>query len=215
MPPSSRPRSAPASASSSRSSSRSVPPGIGMTSSGPASAGLERVIELHDGRHLAVTESGAPDGVPVLFFHGTPGSRRPGPTDPDLPRRLGIRLLTIDRPGFGRSTRQPGRVVHDWSLDVEDLVDQLDCPTFGLAAWSGGAAFALAAAEVHGSRVRGVAIVAPLGPFDDVEATEHLPRARARRIRVLRSRQVGTRTAALVAGLVLRRSAASRAADPE
>src|SRR3954451_22266208 len=213
MPPSSRPRSAPASASLSRSSSTD-PTTSAVTTSGPASAGLERVVQLHDGRQLAVSETGEPDGVPVLFFHGTPGSRRTGPTDPDLARRLGIRLLTVDRPGFGRSTRQPGRVVHDWSLDVEDLVDQLNCPTFGLAAWSGGAAFALAAAEVHGPRVWGVAIVAPLGPFDDVEATQHLPPARARRIRVLRSRQVGTRTASLVAGLALRRSAVERAGDP-
>src|SRR4051812_34173996 len=141
MPPSSRPRSAPASASSSRSSSRHRAPGFGMTSSGPASAGLERVIDLHDGRQLAVAESGDPHGVPVLFFHGTPGSRRTGPTDADLPQSLGVRLICVDRPGYGGSTRHPGRVVHDWSLDVEDLVDRLDCPTFGLAAWSGGAAF--------------------------------------------------------------------------
>jgi len=185
-----------------------------MTTSGPASAGLERVLRLHDGRHLTVTESGDPDGVPVFFFHGTPGSRRTGPTEPDLARSVGIRLLTFDRPGYGGSTRQPGRVVHDCSLDVEDLADQLDCPTFGLAAWSGGAAFALAAAEVHGSRVRAVSIVAPLGPFDDVEATEYLPAERARHMRVLRSRQMGTRTTALVARWGLRRSAAARVDDP-
>ena len=34
-----------------------------------------RVVELVDGRELAWTEYGSPDGVPVVAFHESPGSR--------------------------------------------------------------------------------------------------------------------------------------------
>ena len=67
-----------------------------MTTSGPASAGLERVLTLHDGRQLAIVETGDPDGVPVLFFHGTPGSRLTGPTDPGMAAGMGVRSDSRD-----------------------------------------------------------------------------------------------------------------------
>jgi pimeloyl-ACP methyl ester carboxylesterase len=42
---------------------------------------------------------GDPAGQPVFFLHGTPGSRLFCP-DPDP----GVRLITLDRPGYGLST---------------------------------------------------------------------------------------------------------------
>ncbi|HEX3931921.1 MAG TPA: hypothetical protein VHW64_14550 [Nocardioides sp.] len=34
------------------------------------------VAELREGRRVAWSEGGDPDGRPVLFFHGCPGTRR-------------------------------------------------------------------------------------------------------------------------------------------
>lgn len=175
----------------------------------------ERMLELSDGRTLAIAEAGDPDGTPVLFSHGTPGSRRQMPTDPTLTDRLGVRLITVDRPGYGGSSRQRGRVVHSWSRDLDELTELLGVGRFGVAGWSGGAAFALAAAEVHADRVLGVGLVAPFGPFDDEDAPDYLPTDRARQVRILRSRHVGTRAVARLSGLALRRTARQRAADPE
>src|ERR1700733_16110307 len=76
------------------------------------------LVESADGRKLAVKESGNPSGWPVFLLHGTPGSRL-GP----FPRaqvlyELGVRLITFDRPGYGRSDRFANRRVADVAAHV-------------------------------------------------------------------------------------------------
>ncbi|RIK15619.1 MAG: hypothetical protein DCC50_07575, partial [Acidobacteria bacterium] len=48
-------------------------------------------------------EHGAPLGVPALYLHGTPGSRVEARLLADAARRAGVRLIGVDRPGFGRA----------------------------------------------------------------------------------------------------------------
>lgn len=64
----------------------------------------DREVRLKDGRTLAYCEYGLPDGKPVLFFHGHPGSRLEFSVfDPgDLASELGLRIIAADRPGHGR-----------------------------------------------------------------------------------------------------------------
>ena len=59
-------------------------------------------ITLGDGRTLAFEDLGAVDGEPVVLFHGAPGSRLFSP-DPAATQSAGARLITFDRPGYGRS----------------------------------------------------------------------------------------------------------------
>jgi len=59
------------------------------------------------GRHVAVHECGDPDGVPLIHFRGTPGSRWEtlfGAADAAL---AGVRAIGFDRPGYGRSDAGP------------------------------------------------------------------------------------------------------------
>jgi hypothetical protein len=67
---------------------------------------VDRVIRLADGRALASAEWGDPHGRPVHLFHGRPGSRLPCP-DEDTTRTEGVRLVTVDRPGYGGRIRGP------------------------------------------------------------------------------------------------------------
>ena len=67
--------------------------------------GVER-LTLADGRQLAYSGWGDPDGFPVFYFHGTPSSRLEAVFADPAARRHGFRLIAIDRPGFGRSTFQ-------------------------------------------------------------------------------------------------------------
>lgn len=64
-----------------------------------------REVITADGRALAVEQWGPPDGTPVLYLHGSPMSRLARYPDDALFHRLGIRLFTYDRPGYGNSTR--------------------------------------------------------------------------------------------------------------
>ncbi len=66
---------------------------------------------LKDGRTLAYCEYGAPDGVPVFYAHGDPGSRLECSLFHDKALNHGHRLIAPDRPGMGKSTFQP-----DWTL---------------------------------------------------------------------------------------------------
>ena len=128
---------------------------------------VEHRISAPDGRTLAVAEWGDPDGLPVLFVHGTPGGRISwfGP-DPSIDARHHLRRLTLDRPGYGESTRRPGRRVVDFVSDVSSIVDALGIDRFAVTGGSGGGPHALACAALLSDRVlRCLAVVsaAPLG----------------------------------------------------
>lgn len=123
-------------------------------------------IQLDDGRKLAYMEYGAQEGLPLLLFHGTPGSRLWFLEDDDIARSLGIRLITTDRPGFGASDPKPGRTVLDWANDVEQLADQLHIGnTFSVLGVSGGGVYAAACAHQLPERLQSVVMVASAAPF--------------------------------------------------
>jgi pimeloyl-ACP methyl ester carboxylesterase len=128
---------------------------------------VTQVVEVDDRkRRLAVEISGKPDGTPVFLLHGTPGSRY-GP----LPRgivlyRLGVRLISYDRPGYGGSGARPGRDVVDTASDVAAIADFLKLDRFSVVGRSGGAPHALACAAVLGDRVYCAAALSTLAPFD-------------------------------------------------
>lgn len=120
-------------------------------------------ISLPSGRVLAYTEYGEKDGTPVFFFHGIPGSRLFCPSE-ESTRRLGIRLIGVDRPGYGRSTFQPGRRILDWPADVACLADALSLERFAVIGHSGGGPYALACAYLLPQRVTLAVVISGLGP---------------------------------------------------
>lgn len=123
-------------------------------------------VPLDDGRQIAYTEYGRADGVPVVFLHGTPGSRRLGALFDSAARERGIRLLALDRPGYGRSSPWPTRSVSGAGQFVSAVLDDLDVQTAGLIAFSGGGAYALATAATEADRVGRVDVVSGATPPD-------------------------------------------------
>jgi pimeloyl-ACP methyl ester carboxylesterase len=117
-----------------------------------------------DGRRLAVDVSGDADGSPVFLLHGTPGSRvGPHPRGQVL-HRLGIRLITFDRPGYGGSDRLLGRRVADVASDVAAIADAYGFDRFAVAGRSGGGPHALACAALLTGRVSRAAVLVSLAP---------------------------------------------------
>src|SRR4051812_15550026 len=125
-----------------------------------------QVLRLRDGRELAYAEWGLLDGAPVFFFHGSPGGRLTRYGDDPLYRERGIRLITADRPGIGRSSPMPGRSVVDWAGDVEELADHLGLERFAMVSFSAGSPYGLACMARLRSRVSGGALVSPAGRLD-------------------------------------------------
>ncbi|MGW7415234.1 alpha/beta fold hydrolase [Streptomyces sp. NPDC054863] len=119
-----------------------------------------------DGK-LAYEAWGDPQGHPVFLLHGTPGSRQgPRPRTFDL-HKLGVRLIAYDRPGYGDSTRHPGRRIWHAADDIDAIADDLDLKRYSVVGRSGGGPHALACAALNrGSRVASVASLVTLAPPD-------------------------------------------------
>ncbi len=124
-------------------------------------------MRLPDGRRVSYAEFGNPHGVPVLNCHGAPSSRRERYSLDDEPyHRHGVRLIGIDRPGFGHSDPAPGRRVVDWPADARSVLDALGVGDFRVLALSAGVPYAFALARALPGRVRRIAAVGASPPPD-------------------------------------------------
>lgn len=127
--------------------------------------GLAHTITLGDGRTLGFDDVGDPDGVPVLYVHGSPDSRRARHPDDTIAARTGVRLVAVDRAGAGLSTPHPTGTVGSFADDAVALADHLGVDAWRPLAWSAGSVYALALAARRPDRVTQVAIAAGLVPF--------------------------------------------------
>jgi pimeloyl-ACP methyl ester carboxylesterase len=122
-------------------------------------------VQLPDGRRLDVRVSGPAGGLPLVFHHGTPGAATPIHALERAAHARGLRLVTTSRPGYGDSTRQPGRSVVDVVPDAEAVLSVLGadrCLTMG---WSGGGPHTLACGARLGA-VAAVLVVAGVAPYE-------------------------------------------------
>jgi pimeloyl-ACP methyl ester carboxylesterase len=117
-------------------------------------------VTLGGGRELAYTDIGHPDGPCVFFFHGAPMSRLSLIGLEGQFAAQGLRVVSPDRPGYGRSSAQPGRSMVDWPQDVASLADALGIDRFVVAGHSSGGPYAVACAALLPERVLAGAVVA-------------------------------------------------------
>ena len=76
----------------------------------------------------------------VYYFHGHPGSRLEARFAHQVTAEAGLRVIALDRPGYGSSDFQPGRAITDWPADVAEAADLLRISRFSVAGASGGGA---------------------------------------------------------------------------
>ena len=103
-------------------------------------------ITMKDGRIVGFADYGSPDQTAVLWCHGGPGNRLEPLLVADEAARAGLRLIGIDRPGYGRSTPQPGRTIGGWVPDALAVLDRLGIDQCVVLGASTGGAYALALA---------------------------------------------------------------------
>ena len=116
----------------------------------------DRVIRVHD--------TGAIDGYPIVYFHGTPGSRLDLVFGEEHVDRQGVRIVWFDRPGYGGST-ESAFGLSSVARDALSIADSLGLGAFTTLGLSGGGPFALATAAVGGVRVKGVGVASGAGPL--------------------------------------------------
>ncbi len=132
-------------------------------------------VRLKDGRMLGYDEYGAPEGKPVFFFHGHPGSRLDWPSlvdNANSAAELNARIIAVDRPGYGLSDFNSGQQFLDWPDDVVELADALQLDRFAVLGYSGGGPYAAACAFKISERLTATAIVSGMGPVDAPGTTD-------------------------------------------
>lgn len=125
-----------------------------------------RTVEVHD-----LTPDAAPDAPLVLLCHAAPGSGAFDP-DPEVTAARGVRLLALDRPGYGGSdpVEDGFATIGSAADDAAALLTEVlpDGVTAGVAGWSAGGRVALALAARHPQLVGRVAVIGAPAPDEEV-----------------------------------------------
>jgi len=98
----------------------------------------DHTLTRADGRRVAWAEWGDPEGQPVVLLHRNPGSRLLDP-DPRATAAAGARLITIDRPGYGRTDSVAEPTLFAVSSDLADVVDGIGLDEVALIGCRAGA----------------------------------------------------------------------------
>jgi len=149
----------------------------------------EHSLQVSDGRTVAWTECGDENGLPVLRIPGTPGCRWSIRWDrsPWLDRSL--RMITTERPGYGASSRLPGRGFAEPAADMVQILDHLGLDGLHVYGSSGAGPHILALTALYPERVRAVTVLAGAAPLTDSEA-EHMIEINIRSRRLALDRDV-------------------------
>ena len=125
-------------------------------------------LRLADGRSLDLWYDDGPGAeglTPFVFIPGTPASGLPFAEFVEAARARGLRAISWSRPGYGSSTRRPGRSVADFVEDAVAVLDHLGAERAYVAGHSGGGPHALACAALLPHRVLGTALIAGVAPW--------------------------------------------------
>jgi pimeloyl-ACP methyl ester carboxylesterase len=106
-----------------------------------------------------------------MFCHGGQMSRLLVPAW-DVAETVGIRVVSADRPGFGRSDFYEPRSVLDWAGDVGELMSNLQVKRFSVVGVSAGTPYALACGLVLSEQVDKVGVIAGIVPPELYERDE-------------------------------------------
>ena len=118
-----------------------------------------QTITLADSRKLGYSIYGDPDGFPLLFFHGWPGTRLDISCLAPLAKEHNMKIIGIDRPGMTYSTFQKKRKVSDWPSDILALINHLKLDEYSILAFSTGALYAIECALQIPEKIKNIGLI--------------------------------------------------------
>ena len=126
----------------------------------------EQLIGLPDGRQISVIDQGPEQGTPVIYLHGSPGSNKDHCQHESLYRELGVRLVSVNRPGIGKSSGMEGWTALSFTDDLKTVLDTLGIEKAAVSGFSSGGLHACAFAHQYPDRVSKLGLLASVAPFD-------------------------------------------------
>lgn len=124
------------------------------------------VCKLKDARSFGYSIAGDPDGKPVFFLGGFPGSRLDGLAIDEPARQAGLKIISVDRPGFGLSDFLPKRTFVDIADDIGQLARELAINKYAVLGISGGGPYAAACATVMPENIISTTLVSSICPLN-------------------------------------------------
>ena len=134
------------------------------------------IFILPDGRKLSYSVYGNPDGKPVLFFHGIPGTRLQRSPDLRIFHKYPFLVYALDRPGYGNSTYQKNRNLLNWADDVLAFTESQGIGKFGVMGVSGGGPYSLACAYKIPEKLSAAIVISGLAPLYLKETFHQFPK---------------------------------------
>ncbi|EMD41737.1 hypothetical protein CERSUDRAFT_110314 [Gelatoporia subvermispora B] len=137
------------------------------------SARLTTILKLTRSPHasrgnpltVSLSDLGSPTGWPLIVFLGLGCVRHVMGLYDEMAECLGIRLITVDRWGLGRTDVPRSKMakgIPEWASVVEEVLDRLQIDQCSVMAHSAGAPYALAFANKYPERIRGdICLLAP------------------------------------------------------
>ena len=167
-----------------------------------------RRVAVHFTRTRAIWP--APEGAPerehrlVVFCHCAPGAGMFDP-DPALTHASKVTLLSVDRPGYGRSDAfAPGgwATVASAADDIAAVLDAVGAGRVGVVGWSAGGRIALALAARHPELVDRVVVAATPAPDEEIPWVDPAQRVELERLASLAAEQAVAELQARLRSLV-------------
>ena len=124
-------------------------------------------VTLSDGRDLGYAIYGNPNGYPIFYFHGFPGSRIEGKMFDEKMKDSPYALYALDRPGIGNSSQHKERTLLTWADDMVEFANKLNIDRFTVLGISGGGPYALACAyKIPSNRLIASIVISGMGPLN-------------------------------------------------
>ncbi|TNE42676.1 MAG: alpha/beta fold hydrolase [Alphaproteobacteria bacterium] len=118
----------------------------------------KKVLIGKSGRRIAFRDYGPPEGQPVLYFHGAFSCGRLSDFEIDAMSRQNLRVVAVDRPGYGATDPVVDPDIRTAALDVTRVLDELGLEEVDVLGFGKGAFFALHFAQKNPERVKTVTL---------------------------------------------------------
>ncbi len=116
-------------------------------------------------KRLFVQEWGSVHQPVILLVHGFPGCAEHGKLLTSTPLLDQFRLISFDRPGYGRSSHQKKLTPLILANQIKNLIDSLQIQNLNLLSVSGGAPYAMALGYLMKERILKITSVAGVAPL--------------------------------------------------
>jgi pimeloyl-ACP methyl ester carboxylesterase len=140
---------------------------------------MDELVALPNGGAVGVLTHGDPDGYPLMFCHGTPGSRYWHDFTDEAGKQHGLQVVVAERPGYGLTPFDPAFTISRWPDVVGALADALGFERFAVVGYSGGSPYAIACAAQLPERVSALGLMAGVGPPDSPGADKGVNKSEA------------------------------------